>query len=47
MPCDDIEFIIKPVIERACELCVHTYGCRVIQRVLEHSNEDFTRPIID
>jgi len=29
MPCEQIDFIIDPVIEQACSLCVHTYGCRV------------------
>lgn len=47
MPCEEIEFIIKPVIEKTCELCVHTYGCRVIQRVLENSSDNYTRPIIE
>lgn len=47
MPCDTIDFIIQPVIDNACELCVHTYGCRVIQRVLENSNDKYTRPILD
>lgn len=30
MPSEEIEFIITPVIEKTSELCVHTYGCRVI-----------------
>lgn len=47
MPCDMIEFIILPVIDNTCELCVHTYGCRVIQRVLENGSEEYTRPILD
>lgn len=47
MPCEDIEFIIKPVIEKTTDLCVHTYGCRVIQRVLENSHESYTRAIIE
>lgn len=46
MPCDTIDFIIQPVIENACSLCYHTYGCRVIQRVLENAEDKFTRPII-
>jgi len=47
MPSVAIEFIVQPVIERTCELCIHTYGCRVIQRVLENCEDQFTRPIID
>ena len=47
MPCSEIEFIINPVIENTSDLCVHTYGCRVIQRVLENSSDNYTRPIIE
>jgi hypothetical protein len=47
MPCDEIEYVLKPIIDHVCELCVHTYGCRVIQRVLENCTEDYTRPILD
>jgi hypothetical protein len=47
MPCSSIDFIISPVIDKTSELCVHTYGCRVIQRILEHSTEYYTRLIIE
>lgn len=47
MPAETIEFIIQPVTDHTLELCVHTYGCRVIQRILEHCEEKQIRPIID
>jgi len=47
MPSGTLDFIVQPVIDHVFELCVHTYGCRVIQRILEHCLEKQTRPIID
>jgi pumilio RNA-binding family len=29
------------------DLCLHTYGCRVIQRILEKCLDSQTDPIID
>ena len=40
MPNNCIEFIVVPVTEHVCDLCVHTYGCRVIQRIFEFCTED-------
>jgi pumilio RNA-binding family len=47
MPNDAIDFITQPVTDNVCDLCVHTYGCRVIQRVLENCAEKKTTPILD
>lgn len=47
MPAESIEFIVSAVADRVTELCIHTYGCRVIQRLLEHCSEKQTRPILD
>lgn len=30
-----------------CNLSTHPYGCRVIQRVLEHCTEEQKRPVLD
>ncbi len=46
MPGEAIEFIVNPVTENTVKMCKHTYGCRVIQRILENSSEIQTRPII-
>ena len=29
------------------ELATHPYGCRVLQRCLEHLPEEYTRPLLD
>jgi len=39
MPPDSIDFIVQAVINEPYlikDLCLHTYGCRVIQRILEN-----------
>lgn len=33
---DQIEFIIQDVLNNTTTLAVHAYGCRVLQRILEH-----------
>lgn len=30
MPSETLDFIVKPVTENVYNLCIHTYGCRVI-----------------
>jgi pumilio RNA-binding family len=50
MPHDAIDFIVRAVTEHkdtVSKLCVHTYGCRVIQRILENCEESQTQPILD
>jgi hypothetical protein len=50
MPNEAIDFIVLSVSEQSkvvVDLCLHTYGCRVIQRILENCLERQTRPIID
>lgn len=50
MPNDAIDFIVSAVLEQqgiVSELCIHTYGCRVIQRILENCSDRQTRPILD
>lgn len=43
---DDIQFIIDDVIGRVAEYSAHSYGCRVIQRILEHCSPTQIRPIV-
>jgi hypothetical protein len=38
---------VEPVSESVYEMCVHTYGCRVIQRVLEQSTESQIKSIMN
>ena len=50
MPHDSIDFIVLDIVDqrgKVSELCVHTYGCRVIQRILENCSERQTRLILD
>lgn len=42
----DIQFIIDSFVGHAASLSMHSYGCRVVQRVLEHCSPDQTRPIL-
>lgn len=47
---ESIQFIVDSIMEKPAavsELCLHTYGCRVIQRILENCADYQTRPIID
>ena len=37
--CDDIQFIVDSALETVAPLSCHPYGCRVLQRILEHSVE--------
>jgi pumilio RNA-binding family len=43
---DDIQFIVDDVLGHAAALSTHSYGCRVIQRILEHCSPVQIRPII-
>lgn len=50
MPHEAIDFIVSAIVETpraVSDLCVHTYGCRVIQRILENCSEAQTRLILD
>ena len=39
MPPHSIYFVIEPVLQNVYQLCIHSYGCRVVQRVLEYGEE--------
>lgn len=39
VPAEHIQFIINAFSGKVCENATHPYGCRVIQRMLEHCNE--------
>ncbi|KAL4087467.1 hypothetical protein PRIC1_013357 [Phytophthora ramorum] len=43
---EDIQFIIDSFVGHAAALSTHSYGCRVIQRVLEHCAPDQIRPLL-
>lgn len=42
-----LDFITNSFKGQAVALAMHPYGCRVIQRILEHCNQDQIRPIMD
>ncbi|OWZ24475.1 Pumilio-like mating protein M90 [Phytophthora megakarya] len=44
---EDIQFIIDSFVGSAAALSTHSYGCRVIQRVLEHCAPNQIRPLLD
>ncbi|KAK6137923.1 hypothetical protein DH2020_028336 [Rehmannia glutinosa] len=46
VPQDRIQFIITPFLGQVVTLSTHPYGCRVIQRVLEHCADPKTLEII-
>lgn len=43
---EDIQFIIDDVVGKVAEYSVKSYGCRVIQRILEHCSPTQIRPIV-
>ena len=45
VPQEHIQFVVDAVIGQVQSLAVHNYGCRVIQRLLEHTN-DATQHVI-
>ncbi|KAL7580795.1 hypothetical protein ACA910_001073 [Epithemia clementina (nom. ined.)] len=42
-----IDFIINDVLVNATTLSCHPFGCRVLQRILEHSDEDRKNKLLD
>ena len=42
-----IDFIVNDVLKQVYHLSTHPYGCRVIQRILEHCAQEQTGPILD
>lgn len=46
VPAQHIQFIIDAFIGHVSSLSVHGYGCRVIQRMLEHCEEPARRSIL-
>jgi mRNA-binding protein PUF3 len=46
VPMKHIQFIIDSFTNKVGELAIHSYGCRVIQRVLEHCDERSKRSVL-
>ncbi|XP_044461426.1 pumilio homolog 1-like isoform X2 [Mangifera indica] len=46
VPEDSIEFIVSTFYDQVVTLSTHPYGCRVIQRVLEHCHDSKTQRIM-
>jgi pumilio RNA-binding family len=42
-----LDFIISDVVVNAASLACHPYGCRVLQRILEHCEDDTKHTILD
>ena len=47
IPADAIQFIVDSFIGQVCALSTHPYGCRVIQRILEHCDDKQVNAILD
>jgi pumilio RNA-binding family len=50
MPSEQVDFILHTILDKpnhVKDLCLHTYGCRVIQRILEKCHDSQTDPIIE
>jgi pumilio RNA-binding family len=45
--CEQIDFIVDDVLLNTTTLSCHPYGCRVLQRILEHSEERKKEAILD
>lgn len=43
---EDIQFIIDDIVGKVFEESTHSYGCRVVQRILEHCSPVQIRPIV-
>lgn len=46
VPEDHIPFVIEDILQKIYPLCTHQYGCRVIQRVLEHCHNPATQSAV-
>ncbi|KAK1298977.1 hypothetical protein QJS10_CPB14g01612 [Acorus calamus] len=46
IPQDSIQFIVSTFYDQVVTLSTHPYGCRVIQRVLEHCHDPMTQQIM-
>ncbi|KAJ3668958.1 hypothetical protein LUZ60_010908 [Juncus effusus] len=46
VPQENIHFIISVFYDQVVPLSMHPYGCRVIQRVLEHCHDEKTQQIV-
>lgn len=44
---EDVQFIIDDIVDNAAGYSTHSYGCRVIQRILEHCSPTQIRPIVN
>ena len=47
LPKDKLEFIIQSFNGQVMQLSTHPYGCRVIQRILEHCNEEDNKSVLE
>lgn len=43
---DRLKFITDVVTDKISDLAFHSYGCRVIQRILEHSPQERVSDIV-
>ena len=47
LPPDQLEFIVGAFNGQVMHLSTHPYGCRVVQRVLEHCTEEQYKPVME
>ena len=46
MLCNSLDFFLQALLGHACEIACNAYGCRVIQRVIEHCSDVQKRPLL-
>ena len=47
LPKDKLDFIIQSFQGQVMQLSTHPYGCRVIQRILEHCQDDHVNSVLE
>ena len=47
LPKEKLDFIIQSFQGQVMQLSTHPYGCRVIQRILEHCQDDHVNSVLE
>ena len=47
LPKEKLDFIIQSFQGQVLQLSTHPYGCRVIQRILEHCQDDHVNTVLE
>jgi pumilio RNA-binding family len=47
VPAASVQFIVDAFANQVCSLSTHPYGCRVVQRILEHCDDKQVNSILE